>query len=403
MKLALIYPPTCDPTAPYPALASLAGFLRPRGVDVLLVDANVEAFEGLLRRDPLLACGERIERGIAKFQRRPALDHQAQMHLLSLLRVQTETEVVPGRIAHALKVLRSPDLFYDGQAYAGAVETVNAALRVISAAHAPLHLDFTAYRTPFALTSAAEMAHDAEPERDPFDHYLRTVLVPRLRRARPSIIGLSICFPGQLVPAYSFALKLKQAFPDVHVVAGGPAITQILLRLQGTRLDTALGSFDSAVVFEGEQTLLSLCRALDEGRDLRQIPNLVLRDPVHGAGFLPGPPTLDLGTLPAPDFDGLPLGDYFSPHLLLPYDPTRGCLLGALRVLPLRPDRQRDRPLSRALGGNHRRAPGSALPPPQHALFLFLAGLGGAQDAGRVGRGIDCGRPGFAVGHGPAA
>ncbi len=328
MKLALIYPPACDPTAPYPALACLAGFLRPRGIEVLTVDANLEAFEGLLRREPQAALSGRITQEVTRLQRRRCLDHQAQLRLLTLLRVQGESTVVPDRIEDAVRVLRSPELFYDGRAYAAAVETVNAALRTISAAHAPLHLDFTAYRTPFALTSSEEMARDAEPERDPFDSYLVTELVPRLRRARPDAIGLSVCFPGQLVPAYSFALELKRVFPDVHLVAGGPAITQILLRLSGSRLAMALGAFDSAVVFEGEQTLLSLCRALDEDQGLRGIQNLVLRDPLLGARFLPGPPSLDLRSLPAPDFDGLPLTGYLSPHLLLPYDPTRGCYWG---------------------------------------------------------------------------
>jgi anaerobic magnesium-protoporphyrin IX monomethyl ester cyclase len=157
-------------------------------------------------------------------------------------------------------------------------------------------------------------------------------LVPRLRRAQVDAIGLSVCFPGQLAPAYSFALKLKAAFPEVHLVAGGPAITQVLLRLQGPALQQALGPFDSAVVFEGEHTLLALCRALADGRGraraLARISNLVLPDPLLGARIVPGPPALDLRTLPAPDFDGLPLDRYLSPHLLLPYDPTRGCYWG---------------------------------------------------------------------------
>jgi anaerobic magnesium-protoporphyrin IX monomethyl ester cyclase len=135
-----------------------------------------------------------------------------------------------------------------------------------------------------------------------------------------------------MVPAYTFALKLKRAFPEAHLVAGGPAITQVLLRLQGPALRQALGAFDSAVVFEGEHTLLALCRALGEGRtgahELAHIPNLVLRDSESGAGYLPGPPTVDLRSLPAPDFDGLPLDRYLAPQLLLPYDPTRGCYWG---------------------------------------------------------------------------
>jgi hypothetical protein len=332
VKLALIFPPACDPTAPYPAVAALAGFLRPQGIEVLPIDANLEGFLSLLQRQPLALLHDRIERRIASLQRRRALDHQAQLDLLTLLRVRDEAGAVPGGIGAALDVLRSSERFYDSGLYADAVGTVSAGLRVIATAHAPLQLDFTAYRTPFALTTPDEIARDADPERDPFDGYLARELVPRLRRARVDAIGLSVCFPGQLVPAYSFALKLKAAFPEAHLVAGGPAITQVLLRLQGLALARALGAFDSAVVFEGEHTLLALCRALADARGtargLHRIPNLVLRDPLLGARILPGPPAVDLRTLPAPDFDGLPLDRYLSPHLLLPYDPTRGCYWG---------------------------------------------------------------------------
>ena len=330
MKLALIYPPACDPTAPYPAIPALAGFLRPQGIEVLPVDANLDGFLSLLRREPLTRLADQIERRIASLRRRRGLDHRAQLELLALLRVRDEARAVPAGISAALDVLRTGERFYDPVLYADAVATVGAALRVVAAAHAPLQLDFTAYRTPFALTTPEEIARDADPERDPFDDYLTRELIPRLRRARPEAIGLSVCFPGQLVPAYSFALKLKAAFPEAHLVAGGPAITQVLLRLQGPALARALGPFDSAVVFEGENTLLALCRALSERstRALGRIPNLALRDPLLGARHLPGPPAMDLRTLPAPDFDGLPLDRYLSPHLLLPYDPTRGCYWG---------------------------------------------------------------------------
>ena len=332
MKLALIFPPACDPTAPYPSVPALAGFLRPQGVDVLSIDANLEGFSWLLRREPLSRLAGTIERRWANLRRRRSLDHQAQLELLALGRVRGEARAVPGGIDSALSILRRPERFFDPGMYADAVTTVGAALRVISAAHTPLQLDFTAYRSPFALTTPEEMARDAEPDRDPFDSYLARDLVPRLRRAGVDIIGLSVCFPGQMVPAYSFALKLKRAFPEAHLVAGGPAITQVLLRLRGPALRQALGPFDSAVVFEGEHTLLSLCRAVGDGhtsaRELAGIPNLVLPDSSSGASYLPGPPTVDLGSLPAPDFDGLPLDRYLSPQLLLPYDPTRGCYWG---------------------------------------------------------------------------
>jgi hypothetical protein len=116
--------------------------------------------------------------------------------------------------------------------------------------------------------------------------------------------------------------------PGVHVTCGGPCITQMLIRLKGSALARALGPFDSAVIYEGERTLLSLVRALEQGSSLRDIPNLVQRDGLLGARFISGPGIEDLSELPAPDFDGLPLERYFSPELILPYDPTRGCYWG---------------------------------------------------------------------------
>src|SRR6185503_19638726 len=83
-----------------------------------------------------------------------------------------------------------------------------------------------------------------------------------------------------------------------------------------------------AVVFEGEHALLGLCRALDEKRPIRGLPNVVHRDPLLGAKWASGEGAEDLRLLPAPDFDGLPVDLYFSPSLTLPYDPTRGCYWG---------------------------------------------------------------------------
>ncbi len=107
---------------------------------------------------------------------------------------------------------------------------------------------------------------------------------------------------------------IRRLLPGVHVTVGGPAMTQILLRLKGEFLTRALKPFHSAVLYEGESALLELVRAVERGES--------------PAGIIRGTQTTDLGTLPAPDFDGLPLEKYFSPAPVLPYDPTRGCYWG---------------------------------------------------------------------------
>lgn len=337
MRVALVYPPTADPTAPYLAVPMLTGFLRAHGVEVLPIDANLEAYDRLLRPAPLAALRDRIEDRLRRLEARPTLAHGDQLAYAALFRARGDAHAVPHGIAEAVAILRDPRRFFLPEHYARAVDTIDAALRVVSAAHGPLQLDFTGYRTPFALLDPDEILRDAEPERDPFDAYLRDDLVPRLRQAAVDVVGLSVCFPGQLQPAYAFALKLKAALPGVHLTVGGPAITQLLIRLHGPDLQAALGPFDSAVTFEGEHTLLALLHALAQRSSqgdgqaadaLADIPNLIHRGGPQGVRYLPGPASRDLAGLPAPDFAGLALDRYLSPHLVLPYDPTRGCYWG---------------------------------------------------------------------------
>lgn len=328
MRVALVYPPTCDPTAPYLALPTLTAFLRQNGVEVLPVDANVEGFDALLDPRALGALRDKLEARLAELDLRPSLSHEEQLEYVGLVRSRADAHAVPEGIAEAKSVFRDETRFHDPDAYASAVATVEAALRVISATHFPLHLDFTAYRTPLGLTSFEEVERSGSPGADPFDDYVVKTLVPRLREADVNVVGLSVCFPGQLQPAYAFAAKIKRALPHVHVTCGGPGITQLLIRLSGQRLAKALGPFDSACVFEGENTLLALVRALEEGTPLRQCKNVVVRDKLMGARFMSGHGMEDLKALPPPDFDGLPLSLYFAPKLVLPYDPTRGCYWG---------------------------------------------------------------------------
>ncbi len=280
------------------------------------------------RLGPLAALRDRALARLGKLENKGTLDHAAQRAYLQLWRARGEAEAAPDGIAEARRTLKDADSFYDPECYERAVLTMESALKLISAAHAPLDLTFSGYRTPFSLTTPEEIAHDASPERDPFHDYVAGELVPRLRAERVDAVGISVCFPGQLQPAYAFALKLKEHLPGVHVTCGGPGITQLFIRHSGSDLLRVLGPFDSAVVFEGEHALLGLCRALDAGAPLRDLPNVVHRDPLLGARYTPGHGSEDLRVLPAPDFDGLPLDLYFSPVVTLPYDPTRGCYWG---------------------------------------------------------------------------
>jgi hypothetical protein len=310
---ALVYPPTCDPTAPYLSVPTLAAWLRREGLSVMSIDANVLAWDWLLRRERLGPLAERVEKRLERLERKGRLVHVEQLAYAALWQARGDAEAAPRAIDQAVAVLRDRERFFDAATYDGAIATVESALRLVGAAHAPLTISFTAYRTPFSFLTAETIADDARDGRDPFHAYFGE-LAAQLAAAAPKVVGISVAFPGQLQPAYSLAHRLARELPGVHLTIGGPAITQLLSRLSGERLARAIAPFHTAVLFEGELALTELVRAVVRGEQLR--------------GAIRGEQIEDMGRLPAPDFDGLPLDRYFSPELVLPYDPTRGCYWG---------------------------------------------------------------------------
>ena len=316
MKAVLIYPPTCDPTMPYISVPLLAAWLRGRGIEVLTVDANLEAWRWLLRPRVLAGLLERVRRRLRELDGRPSLEHAEQLEYAVLGEAFRRGARLPELIPGALALLTGGQGagFYQADRYGRAAEVVERAQALIGAAYHPLEVGFAGYRTPFSLLTAAEIERDARAERDPFRPYVEEDLLPRLRAARPGLVGLSVAFPGQLQPAFALAAALKQALPEAHLTAGGPALTQFLLAVPPERAKEALGALDTAVLFEGELALAELCAEVDAGRKPQ--------------GILRGTRLADLSELPPPDFTGLPLADYLSPEPVLPYDAARGCYWG---------------------------------------------------------------------------
>ena len=107
MKIALIYPPTCDPTAPYLSLPTLTGYLRAQGVEVWPIDANVEAYSRLLSRETLTALAGRVEERWSKLKRKSDLNHAEQLAGAALWEAREDARNAPGSIDDAVAVLRT--------------------------------------------------------------------------------------------------------------------------------------------------------------------------------------------------------------------------------------------------------------------------------------------------------
>jgi radical SAM superfamily enzyme YgiQ (UPF0313 family) len=316
MKVALIYPPTCDPTSPYLSVPTLTAYLRSHGIEVLPVDANVEVYDRLLRAAILNEMAARIADRLGRLEAKNSLIHSEQLLYIRLQEVLPDTAWVPDAIEDAVTVLRDRTgvRFFDPDQYEQAIQTVQAALRIISAAYSPLIMNFSAYRTPFSMLTLQQIQADAQPDKHPFHGYFAGEFTDLLRFQAPDVIGISLAFPGQLQPGYAMAYALRQALPEVHITVGGPAATQLFADLTADNITRLLGPFHSVALYEGEEILLDLVRQLADGRTPPRV--------------LTGKRDTDLSLLPPPDFAGLPLEKYLSPELVLPYDPTRGCYWG---------------------------------------------------------------------------
>ncbi len=330
MKVALVFPPQGHFTQPYLSLPSLTAFLRANGVsEVEQIDESIEAYDHFLTRARLARSLERVRAG----EGLAALDARASLRFSEMERYQTLSEIalagdeVAARIEEAKRVLRSPAEFHDYQRYLWAGRTVEQGLRLFSAEYAPTRLTAHSFVMQQRIERSADiLAAIHDESANPYIEYFREHTLPRLQRLDPDLVGLSLTFPSQAIPALTLARLIKEWKPECHITAGGGLLAYVAKKL--VRRPEVWSLFDSFVLLEGEGPLLQLIESLDTHRDLSRIRNLVWRDRSGEVRFNEAAQPLDIKKLPVPEFEGLPLDKYLSPELVLPLAATRGCYWG---------------------------------------------------------------------------
>src|SRR3989344_4619617 len=95
--------------------------------------------------------------------------------------------------------------------------------------------------------------------------------ISRIRDLRPAIIGFS-CFTPTIVIGHKLARIVKENFPSIITIVGGPHSAAFP---KGTLEEFSY--FDLAAVGEGEETLLEVCRAVENNKGWQGIKGLVWR------------------------------------------------------------------------------------------------------------------------------
>ena len=314
-RIMLLFPPGGDPALPCGSTPLLAARLAQAGnQSVIQRDINLEAFDDLLTVENL----ERsIERACDRRQPRAMAGSE---YLEWLLKQSNE---IVANIDEARGILRTPSRFYDIHQLLFAKRVFQLAGQLATAFSSSVQFGKYSYSNA-SYNSFDEIckAVSADETDGILTDYFKNCTVPSILAVHPSLVGISVTYFSQLIPAFVLARCLKDERPDLHITLGGVVPTwgqHILGR------DHRFGRFlDSVLLGEADDSIVSLTAAVTEGRSTKSIAGIIAYCPESVHITEPGPP-VDLDSLPSPDFSSLPLNRYFAPHRVLCLAPTRGC------------------------------------------------------------------------------
>jgi anaerobic magnesium-protoporphyrin IX monomethyl ester cyclase len=133
----------------------------------------------------------------------------------------------------------------------------------------------------------------------------------------PVLVGLSLAFQWRAMDMLAFSMALREAGYTGHITLGGHFATFACKELLRD-----FAEIDSVVRQEGEDTIVALVRALENGESWHDIAGLAFRkDDVIALTCMPSLP--DLKTLPRPDRRGNPATCF--DHPIAPLVSSRGC------------------------------------------------------------------------------
>ncbi|HBP87931.1 MAG TPA: radical SAM protein [Nitrospirales bacterium] len=330
-KIMLVFPPDWYPSEPYLSLPTLTAFLRAAGHDVVQKDVNLEMYDWYFSQDFLRRILKKVPQQLDRLKKvgksRELTDAEVELQLALCNCTRGYINELAERAEKAKEIVRSQE-FYESDKLEWAMNTFREVTATISLVYAPARICMPPMETDlsyklFMSSEVLEAVEDTQVNvyRDVFE----AILKPAILAEKPDVIGISIVLRQQLFSSMTFCALIKEQFPDIHVTIGGNTVTR--LREVLPDIPKLFALFDSAIVYEGETALLRLVEAIGSDGDLSHVPNLLFRD---AAGIHVNSESYaeNMGELPPPDFDGLPLEKYFVPEPILPYLATRGCYWG---------------------------------------------------------------------------
>jgi radical SAM superfamily enzyme YgiQ (UPF0313 family) len=228
--------------------------------------------------------------------------------LLDLLKkpftpVDTWTRRAFRNLSRNLNSLKSWETYQNIDTYRRAVLDINRLLTMAGGDRMRISLaDYTDER--LSPVKSQDLLYAAgHPAENPFYAYFSRRLSEIIRRDKTTVAGFSLNYLSQALTSFAMIGFLKKEFPNITIILGGSLVTSWL---QGKQREGLFhGLVDHCVAGPGEYQLLAL---------LHKKPDCELHLVAR--------------------YDALPIEDYLSPGLILPYRSSIGCYWGNCSFCP---------------------------------------------------------------------
>ena len=340
LRVLSVIPPMTQLNTPYPSTAYLTGFLRSHGVFAHQVDLALSLVLQLLSSDGLQKIAGQIEL-LPESRITPTLEAFIAQRARYLSTVDQVIAFLQGRdstLAHRIASRQflpegprfdSLDVYMDEEggdplAWAFGALGLNDRAKHLATLYLNDLADVLrdAVDARFEFVRYAESLAASQPSFEPLskalsapanlvDDTLSALTLSALNQYTPTLVLISVPFPGCVYAAFRIAQTIKAHDPRIKIALGGGFVNTELRELSDPRV---FDYFDYVTLDAGERPLLALLAHLQGQRSQQRLVRTFLRDQASGLVRYvnlvePDVPFAEVGT---PTWEGLPLDRYLS-------------------------------------------------------------------------------------------
>ena len=236
-KILLLFPPQWTPIAPHFALASLIGQLKNKGYNATCKDLNIEFFNAILSTNYLTSICTKIKKDYVelfnkikktysknKKETDYTLEEQCDIYKYGKIKeIVSKDEnfdnIIPFLAPLAVANLKN-DKFYEPQFFINSMNTIDKALKLISAAWAPNNVLFDGSSNPFLKLNFKSIEHFVfDKNSNLFWDFLKNYVL-KIKEENYDFIAISLNSSSQIIAGLTLGFLLKK-YTKAHINIGG--------------------------------------------------------------------------------------------------------------------------------------------------------------------------------------